>query len=174
LTTTTGPGRLVDVKTRQPSLFAELRQVHDMLRRDLAAVRKVAAAAAGGRPVPEIRGDLRAMHTRSLLFQLKAGCLGYCQLVHSHHGGEDDRLFPVIRRAAPHLAATIDRLKADHRVVADLLDQVEGAARSLGDDADARTRLVDALGALSAHLHEHLAFEEQALEPVLATWTRWP
>jgi hemerythrin-like domain-containing protein len=75
---------------------------------------------------------------------------------------------------APHLAATVDRLEADHRTVSDLLDRVEAAADRLADDATARTRLVEALDTLRTHLHEHLAVEEEALGPILESWTQWP
>ncbi|MCW6006032.1 hemerythrin domain-containing protein [Micromonospora sp. CPCC 205371] len=83
-------------------------------------------------------------------------------------------LFPAVRRAAPHLAATIDQLEADHRAVSDLLDRIEATAHDLGNDDAARGRLVEALETLTTHLHDHLAFEERSLAPVLRTWTRWP
>ena len=157
-------------------LLRELRWVHDMLRRDLKTCGELADAAAAGAPAADLRDELDRLASRGPLFELKVNCLRYCRLVHSHHGGEDVALFPEVRRSAPHLGAVVDRLEADHRVVSDLLDEVEAAARKLDDaDAtDARTRLVDALTALSAHLLEHLEFEEEALAPVLLAWGRWP
>ena len=101
-------------------------------------------------------------------------CLRYCAFVHEHHTNEDVALFPAVRRSAPQLGATVDRLESDHRVVAGLLDEIEAAARDLDGAAAARGRLVEALGTLSAHLLEHLAFEEEALAPVLASWKAWP
>lgn len=156
-------------------LLAELRWVHDMLRRDLAAIRRLADQAAGGAPAGALQDGLRRLQSNGPLFQLKINCLSYCQVVHHHHHAEDAMLFPAVRRSAPHLKATVDKLEADHRVVSDLLDQVEGAARSLGgDDGPIRAKLVQALRTLSDHLLEHLAFEEKTLEPVLKTWKRWP
>jgi iron-sulfur cluster repair protein YtfE (RIC family) len=162
------------VTTQESSLLSELRRVHEMLRRDLATVKEIAAATAAGQPAARIRDDLSTLHAQGPLLRLKANCLGYCQLVHSHHGGEDSMLFPAVRRAAPQLAATIDQLEADHRTVSDLLDRIEAAAHDLGDDATARGRLVEALDTLTTHLHDHLAFEERSLAPVLRTWTHWP
>jgi hypothetical protein len=150
-------------------LLAELKAVHGMLRRDLAACRKLAAAAAGGAPIAQLRSGIRQLQTRGPLFQLKANCLRHCHTVHAHHEGEDAGLFPLVRRAAPQLRSTIDKLRADHRVVSDLLDQVEGVARTLENSGDSRARLVDALNALSTHLLAHLDFEEKALGPVLLT-----
>jgi iron-sulfur cluster repair protein YtfE (RIC family) len=157
-------------------LLRELQRVHDMLRRDLSSCSSLAEAASAGAPSAHLRDELERLASRSPLFQLKVNCLRYCQLVHSHHGGEDVALFPAVRRSAPHLSAIVDRLEADHRVVSDLLDEVEAAAHRL-DEAHAgkaRSRLVEALSGLSAHLLEHLNREEEALAPVLLTWEHWP
>ena len=166
-----GPRALPHPQSR--GLIRQLRWVHDMLRRDLAAVRELAARVADGASTAEVRGGLRDLQSRSLLFQLRANCLGYCQIVHSHHGHEDAILFPAVRQAAPQLSATVDRLEADHRVVSALLDQVEELAEDL-DHQGARAAIVLALTRLSTDLLQHLEFEEEALEPVLNSWERWP
>jgi hypothetical protein len=156
-------------------LLAQLQWVHDMVRRDLAAVRELAREVSRGAPASGIQEGVRGLQTRGGLFQLRVNCLRYCAFVHEHHTNEDVALFPAVRRSAPQLNATVDRLEADHRVVGGLLDEIEATARVLdGDDTAARTRLVEALETLSAHLLEHLAFEEKALAPVLASWKTWP
>jgi iron-sulfur cluster repair protein YtfE (RIC family) len=144
-----------------------------MLRRDLATVRELATRAAGGVAAADVRAELNDLQSHSLLFQLRANCLGYCQIVHSHHGHEDALLFPAVRRTAPHLSATVDRLEADHRVVSALLDRVEELADGL-DDQPNRQDLVLALTRLSTDLLEHFAFEEESIGPVLNSWERWP
>ncbi|GAA1633594.1 hemerythrin domain-containing protein [Catellatospora bangladeshensis] len=162
-------------RSTESPLLAELRWIHDMLRRDLATVRRLADEAAAGAPAAALQEGLRRLQSSGPLFQLKANCLSYCQVVHHHHSLESALLFPAVRRSAPHLKETVDRLEADHRLVSGLLDQVEGAARALGgDDRAVREKLVAALRTLSDHLLEHLAFEEESLAPVLATWKRWP
>ena len=107
-------------------------------------MRELAARAAGGATTADVRAELNELQSRSLLFQLRANCLGYCQIVHSHHGHEDALLFPAVRRTAPHLSKTVDRLEADHRVVSALLDRVEELADGL-DDQPTRQALVVAL-----------------------------
>ena len=160
----------------QPSnpLLEELQWVHAMLRRDLRTCQQLADAALNGGPAGEIRAELGQLRARGPLFQLRVNCLRYCSFVHAHHGGEDVMLFPAVRRAAPELAAVVDRLEADHRAVSALLDEVEAAARVLDDDVAVRTRLADALTTLSAQLLEHLDLEEKTLAPVLQTWNHWP
>jgi iron-sulfur cluster repair protein YtfE (RIC family) len=136
-------------------------------------VRELALRVAEGAPAPDVRAGLAALETRGPLFQLRANCLGYCQLLHSHHGGEDDLLFPAVRRAAPHLDAVMDRLESDHREVASLLAEIEALADDL-EREPARHALVDVLNRLSAELLEHLAYEEETIGPVLDGWDGWP
>ena len=158
---------------RPGALGDQLRWVHDILRRDLAAVRELAGRVAEGASAQEVRDHLAELESQGPLFQLRATCLGYCQLLHSHHSGEDELLFPAVRRAAPHLAATVDRLEADHREVSTVLNEIEALAHDL-DEASARTALVDALTRLSTGLLEHLAREEETMIPVLDSWGEWP
>lgn len=160
-------------ESRRQGLSDHLRWVHDMLRRDLVAVRQLAAAVAEGATHEDIYSGLRDLQSSGPLFQLRMNCLGYCQIVHAHHRNEDDSLFPAVRQAAPQLGRTIDRLEADHRIVARLLDQVEEHASRL-DGPDTRQLLVDALHDLATHLLEHLEAEEEALQPVLDSWSTWP
>jgi hypothetical protein len=169
-------------------LLRELVDVHDMLRRDLRTCRELADAALAGAAAGHLRQELSRLASRGPLFQLKTTCLSYCQVVHDHHRREDVTLFTAVRRSAPHLDALVDRLEADHRLVSDILDEVEAAASHLDDTddtddtdddgltrrADARSGLVDALTSLSDHLLEHLAREEEVLAPVFLTWNQWP
>jgi hemerythrin superfamily protein len=157
-------------------LLQELLRVHDTLRRDLRTCRDLADAALAGASTAHLRDTLDQLGARSPLFQLKVNCLRYCELVHAHHGAEDVSLFPAVRASAPELGAVVDRLEADHRLVSDLLDQVEVAVAQLHDAeaTAARQRLADVLTALSRHLLEHLDVEEEALAPVFMTWQSWP
>lgn len=156
------------------SMLAELIWVHGMVRQDLRTCLELAEAVAAGAPAEEVRTGIRALQTGGPLFQLRVNCLRYCQFVHHHHTAESVLLFPAVRQAAPELGAAVDRLEADHRRVADLLDAVESAAAALGGpgDPDTRQQLIGALTELAAQLLEHLDFEETALAPVLRAWTR--
>jgi hypothetical protein len=120
-------------------LLQELERVHTMLRRDLQICRDLADAALGGVPAADLQAALDQLSSRSLLFQLKVNCLRYCQFVHAHHGAEDTLLFPAVRASAPELGPVIDRLEADHRLVSDLLDQIELTASHLDNAAETST-----------------------------------
>ena len=158
---------------RSQALIEQLRWVHEMLRRDLTSVRGLAARVVDGASVSEVQAGLRDLQRNGPLFQLRVNCLSYCQTLHSHHRNEDAILFPAVRRAAPQLKDAVDRLEADHRLVAARLDRLEALMQDLSDIA-ARQALVEVLTELSTDLLQHLEFEEQALAPVLNAWDDWP
>ena len=158
---------------RPAALADQLRWVHDMLRRDLGTIQQLAVRAADGASAADVETELRTLQSNGPLFQLRVNCLSYCQTLNSHHRNEDAVLFPAVRRAAPQLGAAIDRLEADHRVVASLLDDIDALADDL-TGRPARRALVDALDALSTNLLRHLDLEEATLQPILESWSSRP
>jgi iron-sulfur cluster repair protein YtfE (RIC family) len=155
---------------REQSLADQLGWVHDMLRRDLAAVRLLAHRVTDGATPAEVSADLMALRSSGPLFQLRVNCLSYCQTLGTHHHNEDTMLFPAVRRSAPYLAAAVDRLEADHLIVAALLDRIGGLADDLAE-RQTRLELADALDELATNLLAHLEFEETVLHPVLDSWS---
>jgi hypothetical protein len=158
------------------ALAAELRWVHDMIRRDLETVRQMAADVVAGLPARQVQAGLRALAASGPLWQLKINCLQYCRFVHSHHHAESVMLFPALRRANPALNPVVDKLEADHLSVSRLLDAVEAAARALGEreEPTLRERLSSSLQELSADLLAHLEYEEENISGTLRTWSHWP
>jgi hypothetical protein len=157
-------------------LVREFLWVHSMVRHDLQAVRDLVAAINAGVATRTVQDRIRSLQTLSPLWQLRVNCLRYCRFVHTHHGLEDVRLFPALRRSDPSLGPTVDRLEADHRVVSGLLDDVEALAIQLGpaDDESVRAQLVGALEKLADVLLAHLDFEEGAIIPTMRRWVEWP
>lgn len=161
---------------RGEAMVAQLKWVHDMIRRDLGLIRQMAADTESGRPARVIRGAIQSLASGSAVWQLKVGCLRHCRFVHSHHTHESMLLFPALRDANPALNPVVDKLEADHAHVSDLLDEVEAASHQLGEASEpaARERLGTALRALSEDLLAHLQYEEEHISDTLRTWTRWP
>jgi hypothetical protein len=159
------------VATANP-LFEELLTIHGLIRADLAKVELLAEDCAGGAAPEELRKRIATLKSSSLLWQLKLGCLRHCRFVHGHHGLEDRAVFPSVRRVAPELGPAIDRLERDHREVAVVLGEVEGAALEVEVEGG-RERLIDGLGRLQTILLDHLAREEHDLEPALARMGSW-
>ena len=152
-------------------LVAELRWVHDMIRRDLETVRRMASEVSAGLPSEDVRAGIRSLAASGPLWQLKINCLHYCRFVHSHHHVESIMLFPELRRANPALGPVVDKLEADHASVSGLLDEVEAAAQALSgrDDPALRERLTGALQKLSTDLLAHLRYEEESISDTLRT-----
>jgi hypothetical protein len=161
---------------RGEALAAELRWVHDMIRRDLATVREMAEDVAAGKPAADVAAALRSLAANGPLWHLKINCLRYCRFVHSHHRAESIMLFPELRRVNPALNTVVDRLEADHARVSDRLDEVGAAAQALSDrdEPEERDRLISALHDLSTDLLAHLSYEEEHISDTLRSWTTWP
>ncbi|HUZ26523.1 MAG TPA: hemerythrin domain-containing protein [Streptosporangiaceae bacterium] len=162
--------------SRGEAMVAELKWVHDLIRRDLQTVRRLAADVRGGMPAGRITAGIRSLATGGPLWQLRINCLQYCRFVHSHHHAESAMLFPVLRRINPALGPVVDKLEADHAQVAGLLDDVEAAAGDLAsqDDPAVRQRLTAALEVLSTELLAHLAYEEDNMSDTMRGMTGWP
>ena len=144
------------------AFYEELLWVHGMLRQELELVRSLAARVADGLPADELRVEVAALKANGPLWALKVNCLHYCRFVHGHHRLEDVALFPALRAADPDIAPVVDRLEADHRVVAAQLDEIEAAVA--GDEQE---RVIAALDELAAHLLAHLELEEESIGPAL-------
>jgi iron-sulfur cluster repair protein YtfE (RIC family) len=157
-------------------LFDELQWVHEKIRHDLAVCEDLAERIAEGLSPEQVRAEIRELQTNSPLWRLRVNCLYYCRFVHSHHHAEDVLLFPALRASDPAMVPVADKLEADHRVVSDLLDEVESAADALvlEDAVDIRARIIRALADLRVELIAHLSYEERMAGPTIRSWTSWP
>ena len=130
-----------------PSLGAALVRIHDGFRRELALIRREVATTG-----PRLGA------------QLRVNCLAVCQGLHLHHTYEDTGMFVGLAARHPRLGPTLERLRAEHARVADLVDQLRAAVGDqAADPADVRRRVDQ----LTDELERHLAYEEEQLVPVL-------
>ncbi|QYC42295.1 Putative nitroreductase [Nonomuraea coxensis DSM 45129] len=124
-----------------------LKSLHDAFRRELALIR--AEVAASG---PRVAA------------QLKVNCLTLCQGLHVHHAREDDYMFPAMEGRHPELGPALERLRAEHAVVARLLEELRTL---LAADDVAQDTLLAEVERLTAELEAHLDYEEEQLVPLL-------
>jgi hypothetical protein len=75
------------------SFVQELLWVHDMIRRDLVSVRRLAADALEGAPPEDLSAEIESLQTRGPLWKLRMNCMHYCRFVHGHHSLEDQACF---------------------------------------------------------------------------------
>ena len=94
----------------------------------------------------------------------------YRGTLHGHHEAEDQNLFPNMKNQHPALAATIDRLSADHRRIDPLLERGDLAFAELPDTAQAEAVVAE----LIALLDPHLATEEAEVIPLLREAKEFP
>lgn len=131
-----------------PSIGLALKAIHDAFRRELLLVRKEIAESGPG-----------------LGAQLRINCLTVCQGLHHHHSIEDGTMFPTLGDRHPELATAIAGLRAQHRSIARLLDELQSL---LADDRPVEPALLLAeVERLTTELEVHLDHEEQHLIPVL-------
>ena len=89
-------------------------------------------------------------------------------VLHEHHTGEDERLFPVMRRNNPGIAGLLDAMEAEHEAIGAAVSVLEdaGARAETGADGSAQA-LRDAVAGLRQVLDPHLEHEERDLSPVV-------
>lgn len=131
--------------------------IHEALRRDLRRTRAALTA------TPPPSSDRRQAIARHLGWMMR--------FLHAHHGTEDEGLYPMVRERNPAAAALIDRMNADHEVIAPDIARVEAAAADYGrdDTGGQRDRLLAALDDLEQSLLPHLHREEDEMMPVVSS-----
>jgi iron-sulfur cluster repair protein YtfE (RIC family) len=131
---------------RLMALSAQLFEVHDWLREQLADLR-------AGLGDGTWSGDLRTH------------CVTFCSVLRRHHTDEDDQLFPALAGEHPALADVLATLRRDHDQVAEMLDAIDALLRRPGP----RPEIAAELEGLSAVLESHLMYEERKLTAVLGS-----
>ena len=98
---------------------------------------------------------------------LGAYCAYYCRFVTGHHMLEDEAVFPHLRAPEAGLEPVIDRLADEHKIIHQVLNDVDQAlVDHLRNPADF-TGLQQAVDILTDALLSHLAYEEaQLVEPL--------
>ncbi|HEX2315153.1 MAG TPA: nitroreductase/quinone reductase family protein [Thermomonospora sp.] len=137
----------VDAGPPPGPLGDSLKAVHDVFRRELDLLRAEIARSGPG-----------------LVAQLRVTCLTFCQGLHHHHTMEDGGMFPFLGEQHPELAATMQRLREEHRTVQRLLEELQELVTAEGTD---RAELLAGVERLTADLEAHLAYEEEQLVPIL-------
>lgn len=150
---TSGPG----VDTHEMVL------IHRVLRREFGQLPRLFRAAAGDRARSEVVGA----HAREML-----------SFLHTHHTGEDELLFPLLRERASLDQELMQRMDAQHAQVDDAVTAVDAelSAWTASADAAAGERMAACIDAMMPTLIEHLAEEEQEILPIASvtlTQSEW-
>jgi hemerythrin-like domain-containing protein len=140
---TSGPG----VDTHEMVL------IHRVIRREFGRLPRLFRSAANDRARAEVLGA----HAREML-----------HFLHTHHTGEDELLFPLLRQRAALDPELMDRMDAQHAQVNDAVAAIsaELAAWTTSADATVGEWIAGRIDATMPTLIDHLAEEEQKLLPI--------
>lgn len=132
------------------NLGAQLRDVHDRLRRALELSRDSIEL---GEPGQDLTMDL-ALY-----------CVGFCAALDGHHHSEDRVLFDLVLERRPDLAPAVDRLRQDHSMLGYLIADLQRALAA-GLEPTAALRHLDGIGSV---MESHFRYEERQLLDLLDT-----
>jgi hemerythrin-like domain-containing protein len=138
--------------------------VHDHLRQEMRQVIDVLRQVAVGATDPAAgRSLVNQMTMRQNYWSVGAFCATYCRILTLHHTIEDQRLFRDLRDDDTALAPVLERLSAEHEVIADLLDRLDRALVTMVDSpGDVGPAQAEA-AVVSEALLSHLDYEEEQL-----------
>ncbi len=93
-------------------------------------------------------------------------------LLHAHHEGEDELLYPLLVERVPDEHALFDQMDAQHRGVTDALSACLRASSSYGESASTTNAeaLSETCGRLGDTLEGHLDQEEVDILPLAQVW----
>jgi alkanesulfonate monooxygenase SsuD/methylene tetrahydromethanopterin reductase-like flavin-dependent oxidoreductase (luciferase family) len=151
------------------ALAQELIAVHNHLRGELSQLTEMIGQVAAGNLDPgTARSEIAKLTLRQNQWTVGAYCESYCRLVGMHHTLEDQSLFPGLRSLDPRLVPVVDRLHAEHLVIAGVLERVDAALVALVTSrATGMPDLRSAVDLLTDTLLSHLSYEEgELVEPL--------
>ncbi len=141
----------------------EMVLIHRVIRREFGHLPELFRSAADDRARSKVIGS----HAREML-----------HFLHTHHTGEDELLFPLLRERAALDPKLMDRMDAQHAQVNDAVAAVSRMLPAWTATADAAVgeQMAAFIDAMMPALIDHLAEEEQKLLPIVSvtlTQSEW-
>jgi hypothetical protein len=140
--------------------------MHSAFRRDFVRLRSVLTTPQAAEPA---RRRALAEHALWLM-----------HVLHDHHSGEDDGLYPLVVGRNPESADLVERMDQDHATITPAMDRLAATAQShLDDPGSPAAPLAQALDELIGVLFPHLEREETQMMPVVSQsitegeWRAW-
>ena len=141
----------------------EMLLIHRVIRREFGQLPRLFRSAAGDR----VRSRIVGAHAKEMV-----------HFLHTHHTGEDELLFPLLRQRAALDPELMDRMDAQHAQVDDAVAAINAELPPWTANADAAAgeRMAGLIDATMPTLLDHLAEEEQKVLPIVAvtlTQSEW-
>jgi iron-sulfur cluster repair protein YtfE (RIC family) len=147
-----------------------LAQFHAMHLRELSRVhRAMEQVFAGHGTADKLLTTISSMQMISNMRQFGNLCGAACEILTGHHSIEDYYVFPRLKGHTPALDKVVERLKAEHLVIHDLIVRLENAAHSLINTpgTESATALRAAFRQLETFVTSHFGYEQTELEEAL-------
>lgn len=145
--------------------------IHRWYLRDLSAVGALMGdIRAGLASADGLAAAVRGMPMAQNLELFGTACGVSCKAITTHHQIEDHHLYPQLgARQNPALDVVLARLRQEHRLLEDLIEDLAAAAEALeaGGDPAAFDRCAAAFAALDSAVRSHFRYEEDAIGPAL-------
>ena len=162
---------LPGVGEHQRRLGKRLAVIHAAYLTQLSQVELLLDAIQGGTAAPQaLLERLRTLEMAENLRLFGNLCGRECHVLGMHHTIEEQMMFPgLASRTGNALSPVLEQLRAEHRVVHDLLGRLEFAADRLvrSPDEASMARCTREFRALVAAVRSHFAYEETELEGAL-------
>jgi hemerythrin-like domain-containing protein len=162
--------KLEGLRPEQRAAGEHLKEIHDHLRQNMAAIRGLIQRAADGLVTREdVAAETAGMEMVDNFRRFGNLCGRHCQIVNTHHSIEDAYVFPAIAEQSDGYRLVAERLQAEHVIVHELLlrqiDTLNAlvTAPSAEHFADAR----EVYDALDRVLASHLGYEEEQIGDAL-------
>jgi hemerythrin-like domain-containing protein len=158
--------RLDGLTPEQRAPGQHLKEIHDHLRDNMRTLWRLIESASVGRvSASEIAEKADGLVLVANFRRFGTVCGRYCEFVDGHHTIEDAALFPALAARSRELRAVIDRLKAEHGVVHQLLARLVAALQDLARSPDRQNfdAAVAIYRALERVLLSHLSYEEEEI-----------
>jgi hemerythrin-like domain-containing protein len=167
------PIRIPNLTPAQRAPGEHLKEVHEHLRDNMRTLAVLIERAASGKAsAAEVTAEASNLAMVANYRRFGNLCGQHCQIVHMHHGIEDEAIFPAIAAQGDGLRAIADRLRAEHVVVHELLVRLISTLGALAE-APGQDRFDDAVTiyrALERVLLSHLGYEEEAIGDALGAF----
>jgi len=162
--------RLENLTRAQQAAGEHLKEIHDLLRANVASIETLIRRAAEGLASrDDIAAETDGMALVANFRRFGNLCGQYCQFVHGHHALEDQYVFPQLAAVSDGYRRVTERLVAEHHVVHELLERQIATLNALAaaptpeNFAAAR----EVFEALKEVLLSHLGYEEDQIGDAL-------
>lgn len=150
-----------------------LAHIHAMHLQQMSEVRRVMEETeAGERGSQELREAVISMQMAANYRLFGNLCGQECAMLNFHHTAEDRFIFPALMQGSEGLRNVVERLSAEHRIIHQMLEQLEAAAIAMVSDPGEENfaKVKEIFEILEKTVQSHFGYEEHELQEAIGYW----